>query len=190
MAATIIESARVFSEVFSSMKTNRRNADQIGALLAGYWSLISDEAATPEDARIIVNDIDLDGVTPEADSNDEAQFLSHLMAKRIRCDVTDRAGHAMTVERTISELVDNAANNYDGGSDAGLQRHGMRCLEDGLFIASQHPGMADLLDDTQWAADWKRFVSRIPDAVKDHQRLCGKTYRGHKINYTYVFGAE
>jgi len=190
MAATIIKSARVFSEVFCAMKTNRRNADQIGALLAGYWSLVSDEPATPEDARIIVNDIDLDGVTPEADSNDEAQFLSHLMAKRIRCDVADRAGHTTTVERTISELINTAVNFYDAGEDAGLQRHGMRCLEDGLFIASQHPGLADLLDDTQWSADWKRFVGRVPGAVKDSQRLCNKVYRGHKIDYNSVFGAE
>jgi hypothetical protein len=96
----------------------------------------------------------------------------------------------MTVERTISELVDNAVNHHDGGGDAALQRHGMRCLEDGLFIAGQHPGMADLLDDTQWGADWKRFVGRIPEAVKTSQRLCGKMYRGHKINYSAVFGAD
>lgn len=190
MAATIIKSARVFSEWFTSSKMNRRNADQLGALFAGYWSLVSDDAATQEDARIIANDLDFDGVTPEADSNDEAQFLSHLMAKRVRCDVLDSGGHRMAVERTISELVDSAVNYNTGGEDSALQRHGMRCLPDGLFIASQHPGLADLLDDTQWSADWKRFVSRVPGAVKDAQRLCGKTYRGHKIHYTYIFGAD
>jgi hypothetical protein len=188
MAPAILKSARVFSEAFAASKTNRRNADQIGALLAGYWSLMSDEPATAEDARVIVNDLDLDGVTPESDSNDEAQFLSYLMAKRVRCEITDRAGHASTVERTIGELIDTAINKHDCGEDATLQRHGLRCLEDGLFIANQHPGLADLLSDTQWGADWKRFAGRVPGAVIESARLCGVTHRGRKINYSYVFG--
>lgn len=188
MAPVILKSAEVFSEAFAASKTNRRNADQIGALLAGYWSLQSDESATAEDARIIVNDIDLDGVTPESDSNDEAQFLSYLMAKRVRCEVRDPSGHASTTERTIAELIHTATNEHDRGEDATLQRYGLRCLEDGLFIANQHPGLTDLLSDTQWGVDWKRFAGRVPGAVVDARRLCGVMHRGRKIGYSHVFG--
>lgn len=188
MAPVILKSARVFSEAFAASKTNRRNADQIGALLAGYWSLVSDDAATDEDARIIVNDIDLDGVTPEGDSNDEAQFLSYLMAKRVRCEVRDSTGHATTAERTVVELITTAIYQHDRGEDATLQRYGMKCLEDGLFIANQHPGLAELLCDTQWGADWKRFAGRVPGAVTTTARLCGAVHRGKKINYNYAFG--
>ena len=185
-ASAIRASAHTFAGALVQ-GTNRRNADQIGALLAGYWSYRSDEPATEEDARVICNDYDVDAVLPAEDGADEQQLLDYLMRRVVRCELRDYAGNTHQVNRTVQELV-NGATSDDRGEEQNLQRLGLRIISGrGLFISNKNPELSKLLCDTQWGNDWNQFTRRL-DGVDPRAtaRINGATVRGVLLPFTLV----
>lgn len=202
-APMIREACTLFAEYLAATKTSRRNADQLGALLGGWWSLTHDVAPTEDDIRESLRDFELDDLQPDAaDTNDEEQLLRYLIQRKVRCDLPGRVTRgdprnwaAMDLDMrmtdaTIGELIDNAANG-EGAikeySDAVLQRHGMRAIKSGLFISNKHAELQTLLNGTQWAADWGQYVRRLTKTKPDTQRLVGFVTKGNTVNYELIF---
>lgn len=183
MANTIRQNATIFIDALTANRATKRNADQIGTLWAGWWSLTSDEPVTEYDARMMACEYDLDAVLPDESVSDEQQFLDYLMALSIRCEI-----RGATVFRAIREIV-NGSIDGEAGMDDALQRVGLRCLGDngGLFISSSHTELARLLRGTQWHTDWNRFARRLDGVTQETIcRIHRRPTRGVTVPYALI----
>lgn len=189
MAPVIRENCRRFVEALAATRTTRRNADQLGTLLGGWWSLRSDAPPTDEDVRWIVQEYDIDAVLPDESTSDEMQFIEYLMGSVVRCELRDVQNKSYNTTRSIRELIIGSIENENGASRA-LQRYGMRCMEsgEGLFIASANTELARILRGTQWAHDWNRFTRRL-NGVTHHAiaRVQKAPARGVVLPYSVIF---
>lgn len=168
MLAVIRDNAETFARAVSAHLGSRRAGDQLGALLAGAYSLhstqtISMDAATAYVARHQWTDTPIED---PADS-DEFRLLAHLMQHRVRVGSGNRA----PFETTIGMLIQ--ASSRSGGvvpceqADAALRLVGIRyeVFPAGFYVANRHPDLAGVFHETPWSAGWHRTLSRIPTAT-------------------------
>lgn len=175
---SLIDVYRKSIDVFESSIADRyyaRFAQQYAPIFAGYWILNSDRVVTKFEADDYVESIDLSReVSDIKDQNDEQEALSILMHSKVRCgDMGDRA---------ILEII-AGAKSYDATADQFhnyLQRYGMRITDDGLlFVASRHPELSRIFDNTRFQVNWNYSLSRLPGARNGSTaRLLGKTAKG------------
>jgi putative DNA primase/helicase len=171
MAKVIRENAETFAIAVSQALGSRRTGDQLGTLLAGYWSLWRDDAVTLADAAEYAWSLHLNALAPDPESQDEHRCLAHLLEQTLRVDVPNKA----PLERSIGELIDAAGDGKDSDgrasdvphdiADATLRRHGIRVTTDGLSISNTHSAIARLLAGTPWAGKWNVFLRRLPGAT-------------------------
>ncbi len=188
--------AETFAIAIASTSGTRRAGDQLGALLAGAWSLWSDTEPTLEQAVDYVSTMGLASLTPSEEGRDELACLTHLLEQRVRVEVSDRAA----VERTIGELVEAAEDGVNMPSVTAantLERHGLKWHKDGLVISMTHSGVAGLLRDTPWATGWGTFLRRVDGAIYENKafKFAGAVTKGvvipwgilaHDTNATYA----
>lgn len=169
-AKAIRANALTFSAAAVAFTGDKRSADQVGALLAGAFSLTSNKEVTREYASEWMAKQDWTGFKSEDIDNDENQCLSHLFASSIRFELAGRA-----VTRSIAEAV-QAAQLSTATDDqlrervevkSALQRHGIKIKDGRAYIANKHPALERLFADTPWAgAKWRQQFER----VEGHQR--------------------
>lgn len=162
LAVVIRKNAETFAVVITHITGDRRLGDQVGHLLAGYWSLLHDSEIHLDDAIKYVKEFGFTALSPREDTKDELQLLYFLMDQRVRTDLYKQPN----VERSIAELVKLAANNEDDYADAALCRYGMRIKDkkEGLWISMSHDGIAQFLKNTAWVNNWGVFLKRIDGA--------------------------
>lgn len=188
MASVIRQSAEVFINALTANRATKRNADQIGTLWAGWWSLTSDSPATEEDAKYLAMDYDIEAVTPDESTSDEMQFLEYLMSMVIQCETRAPDGKPVNSRRAIRDII-NRCIDGESGMDEALQRIGLRCLDGngGLFIASSNTELSKLLRGTQWSNDWNRFARRIEGVTRESVcRIHRKITRGVSVPYGLI----
>ena len=171
MASTIRANALVFAKAVAAVMGEQRAGDQIGTLLAGAYSLTSDNLVTFEQATAWVQKQDWEEMKGEVQGqSDEAAMLNHLLQQTVRFQ-TDN----MTSERTIGELAD-MVRRFEPGYDFAaktLGRLGMRVSDGGLLVSNTADGIKKLLKNTQWSVNWSKILKRLPDA-----KIAGVTYFG------------
>ena len=156
----------------------RRLGDQLGAMLAGAYSLRSDGLCSPQEAEEWLEAQDW-GDTAKTDEKDEERLLATLMAHRIRVQTIQETspGHPVTVtlDMTLERLV-GAAVGYDAAipsalAAAELRNYGMRTMTpEGnvvpthLLVSTNHPALAKILSDTPWQRQWSRALLRLTGA--------------------------
>lgn len=164
MIPTIRANARVFSAAGAAEFKDQRAGDQIGALLAGAYSLYSDKPITPEQATEYISKQDWADQKQSNSDTDEMQLINHIKQHMLR--VEPRLGTAST--RPIGELFLIAATITDQDSisaaDANdtLSRNGIKLDGLRIVIASKHTSVANILKGTQWARNWASTLRRIP----------------------------
>lgn len=154
MVQTILANYDAFSKAVAAV-INQRAGQQYGMLLAGYWSLVSDEAATRDDARELVAQLDFLEEKTDADLTDETECIQRIMSWKIQI----RAG-ASVVDRSIMEVV-------SGGSETernALLLYGIRLESGTMIVANKHPELSKIFAGTRWAADWTKSLRRLPGA--------------------------
>ena len=171
MAATIRANALVFAKAVAAVMGEQRAGDQIGTLLAGAYSLVSDNLITFEKAAEWVQKHDWDETREEVQGqSDEQMLLNHLLQQ-----VTRFQTEMTTTERTIGELVDIVRRFEPGHEHATktLGRIGLRWSDDGLLVSNTADGVKRLLKGTPWSVNWSKVLKRIEGA-----RPAGVTYFG------------
>lgn len=171
LAKVIRRNAETFALAVTQTLSSRRTGDQLGTLLAGAWSLWSDDEITLDRAIEYVHGLPLRDVLPVDDSQDESRCLSYLLERRVRFD---HEGHA---DRTIGELVELAINPTSpavgAAADATLKRYGLRADNPvGLILSTNHSAIGEMLQNTPWATGWSVFLRRL-----DGAEACGKNIR-------------
>ncbi|PHS13445.1 MAG: hypothetical protein COA78_06830 [Blastopirellula sp.] len=178
----IRENAEVLAKAAAEHIGNQRAGDQLGALLAGAYSLRSDAIMTLEDARKWVESYDWGLDQDEKQDSDEYQLLNELLHAQIRVD-TQRG----VKTRAISELVGtvNNGDDYDVNqveAEQSLARYGIRVIEGRLVISESHPEIRKILSDSPWAQGWARILERIKGAEKKAGcRFAGVNHRAVSI---------
>jgi putative DNA primase/helicase len=181
----IRESARVFAKVAAEHIGNQRAGDQLGALLAGAWSLRSSEAVTLAEAREYVTGQDWGMDGDESADSDEVMLIQELLQAQVRLD-TEKGNKV----RSISELVQKfdpraTVTDYEVTvEDAAfaLARHGVKVNDGWLIVSESHQEIRKILRDTPWAGGWGRILERIQGAEqKPAIRFAGVRNRAIQI---------
>jgi putative DNA primase/helicase len=158
-----LDNAKTFSKAVAVHLGNSRIGDQVGVLLAGAFSEISDKRVSPEAARKWVEEQDWTGITSADAIPDERRLLNHLMQRRVRLDLGDNKFQDMT----MGELVKIASGAQDaplmaGVADKELRRHGLKSENGGIWISNTHTALKKHLEGTPWSSQWARSLRRLP----------------------------
>jgi putative DNA primase/helicase len=164
---TILANVKTFSMAVAAEIGEQRAGDQIGVLLAGAYSLTSDDVITYEKAVEFVKSKEWEEEKLEVE-NDEHRLLSFILEQMVRIE-TERGA----VERTVGELVLYAMNLKTGGyaltdthSQERLKRIGIRVDSKKalLFISNSDSNMLKLLASTNWSPNHNKILERLPGA--------------------------
>ncbi len=160
---TIRANAETFAHAVALRLGSRRAGDQLGALLAGAYSLHSDGRITPEQAADYVARQAWDATTAETEP-DETRLLAHLTQHRLRV----AWGNGGATEATVGALIEAALGRDEripaDAAERTLRETGMRTDPGGLFVSNTHPALAAILKGTPWHAQWGRALVRLPGA--------------------------
>ena len=163
MAPVIRANALVFAKAVAAVMGEQRAGDQLGTLLAGAYSLTSDETVTFEQATEWVNQHDWGDQKDEVHGqSDEAALLAFLMQQKQRVNTT-----AGPRDLTIGELVDLARGvDYTENDIANkeLMRNGIKVEGDGICISNTADGIKRMLAKTPWSVNWSKVLRRLPGA--------------------------
>ena len=160
-----------FSIAVGNFLRDQRKGDQMGAMLAGAYLLVSDDLVTIEQAEQWVAEQVWDDIVAGKESSDEERLMAKLMESRIMV----RDGK-YNIERNLAELIENASlrtTDVDVTKETAesiLNRIGIRTgyVEEELcvFFSNSHSGIRELLEDSPWVANWGRTLLRIDGAAK------------------------
>jgi len=157
----IRQNAEIFSDVGSIVFGSRRIGDQIGAMLAGAYSLHADDVVAPEFAKKWLDNQDWSDHTVLDAEPDERRFISTLLQEVVKVDMN---GHAR--EATIGECIQSARNEISSPFEDVIRRMGIRPTRTGVLISTTHKALRHILRDTPWSAGWRRQLLALPGATK------------------------
>jgi putative DNA primase/helicase len=162
----IRQNIKTFATAAAKRFGSQRDGDQYGTLLAGCWSLMSTEVATPEQAQETIDSFDW-SEHREHNETDEAQgALGALMSALIP---------HQGARYSVGELIAAAAGPEVGvvtksDADALLGRHGMRVRETVVLVANKSEQLRSLVSGTPFEADLRGALLRVKGATRnDHK---------------------
>jgi putative DNA primase/helicase len=166
MLPVIQKNIEVFASVAAKRFGSQREGDQYGTLLAGCWSLMCSDEATPEQADEMIEGFDW-SEHRENNETDEAQgALGTLMSALIQ---------HQGARYSVGELVKASAGPEVGvvtksDADALLGRHGMKVRETVLLIANKSEQLRSLVSGTPFEADLRGALLRIKGATRNEHK--------------------
>lgn len=179
MIPVIRENAKTFSTAVAMKMGSQRIGDQIGTLLAGYWAMVDDDIFTLEDAKAIVDRINLEEAQEAEQVSDEENCLSRIMQRKVRVD-----GMTGSVDRSIGELISNALGNDTVAITVSmardiLPRYGIKVEGGRVLISNSHNEVETSLYNTPWQGNWARILQRLDGAEKGNgvSRFAGSPTR-------------
>ncbi len=188
--------AETFAVAGAQVLGTRRLGDQLGALLAGAYSLTSKSEISLEDAEKWMRAQAWDEEQEVFEDRDETKCLRTILQHVVRVNVPDGSRSATVRERTIGELV-AAAAGADTDPDSipvsvlrdTLLRMGIRTEVGFLHIANNHGAIAKILALTPWATNWSRILRRVDGAkAGPPERFAGPPDRVTIIPLYKAFG--
>jgi putative DNA primase/helicase len=159
--------AETFATAIASHLGNRRLGDQLGALLAGAYSLHSTGLISAPDALAYVRREEWADQAPDTDEKDEFRLLRFLMASKLRIGASE-----MPVSRLLEAV--QALEQAEGlptpeVADRALREAGIKYAprenRHGVYVSNNHPSLKAMLRGTDWHSAWSRSLARIPGSV-------------------------
>lgn len=180
----IRENAKVFAKAAAEHIGNQRAGDQLGALLAGAWSLGSSDVVSAQDAKEYVEGQDWGLDVDDAIDSDEMTLMNEILSAKVEIEVEG----GMRRNRTVAEIIDKTTGESrdfeyteENGENA-LARIGIRCKEDAVIVSESHPKLRSILKETPWGGGWADVLGRIPGAARmTAYRFAGMRTRAVKI---------
>jgi len=166
----LLANISVFISVFSKKLGSKRAGDQVGTLLAGAYSLVSDKRVTYDFVDEWVSNQDWNWSELTGGGSDADALVQHIMAARVRYD-----HDGMGRESSIGELIWRASTPGALGSDdaaRGLGGVGVKVDGDRIVISNTASPLKRILNDTPWGV-WKRTLGDYEGAEG-----VGQTYFG------------
>lgn len=191
MLTTILKNAKIFSSAAVAHLGEQRTGDQLGILLAGAYSLVSDGIVSYEAALKWVQERNWDEEKSLASSRDEVALINHLLEYQVRVET-----RAATVGRTVGELVLCAMNMITAENDIPpghanevLRRMGMKVKDDYLYVSNSDANIQKILQYSKWPSNHSKILERLEGAEKvDSQRFsAGVATRAVRIPKETIF---
>lgn len=161
-----LASLGVLKAALGRMGCSPRQADQPGALMAGWWTLDSDQVITGSEANGLIEECRWaiqTAVDAEADTGPQ-RCLNHLLASQP--DVWG-GGSRPTVGQLLQEAL------WASGDKAPLEAIGLRIVKGadglpaGVLVANRFPGLERLYAGSPWAGSrWAHDLARLAGAEK------------------------
>jgi putative DNA primase/helicase len=164
MVPTILKNTVTFANAVAAVIGEQRTGDQLGALLAGAYSLHSSKEVTYDEAVEWVKSKDWSEERGLDKTRDEHALFSHLMEQITRVDGTG------SVERNIGELILIASDRmYDQAvttemASGRLKRVGIKVEHDAIVISNSSDGIKKFLASTPWSKNHNKILMRIEGA--------------------------
>jgi putative DNA primase/helicase len=183
----ITRNVDTFSRVAARKLFKRRDADQLGALLAGAWGLTSRELATEEDAAQRLAHIDWAGLRADSIGDEGERVLQTITRQRVR--------DTNNCEQVVAQLIATAAGAAvipAEAADLVLQAHGLRVMrrDSGwkLLVAKSHEAVRTLAKGSGFESDPWRQLARIPGAhmSKQKEKLEKVRFAGNPCRYVEI----
>jgi len=189
----ILKNAKTFSNAAAAELDNQRTGDQLGALLAGAYSLTSNKIISFEDARDWIKERDWSEERMAENSRDEIKALNKIMGAEVSVE-TMYGKHT----RTIGELVLNARGDAMPAEDyminqqlaqTTLKRIGFKIEGKMLLISDTSDFIAKALAQTAYAKNYHTMLIRIVGASKVDKSTFGSfiATRATKIDTRVIF---
>lgn len=164
MMPVILKNIEVFCRVAAHHFGSQREGDQLGTLLSGAWSMGSDEVATDEQARAMIDSYDWKEHTEDHDQDDAERALGDVLDAKIRVGTIG--------ELSVYELIRECSTPHRLGTlqskdaDAALRRHGIRVeIKDGvLLFGTSVKTLKELVVKSSYATDLRGQLLRLPGA--------------------------
>jgi len=163
---TIRQSIKVLTRATAEAFDSQRLGDQYGTLLAGAWSLQSDQVITRDQSWALIEQNNWEPYSQSTEIPDEQRCLQCILQHQIRVEADK------VVTRTIGELVElSLAYSSDIAitkhlADATLGRNGIKAEDGRVVISNTANAIAAILADTPWSNCWPTVLARLPGAAK------------------------
>ena len=192
---TILRNAKVFSNAASIVLNNQRTGDQLGIILAAYYSLTSESEISLESATKWMIEQDLSEEKLANESRDEIKLINHLMS----CDTEVETPYGK-VKRTIGELViigrgdfisDEESSRISADlSNATLKRLGMKTSGVYLIISDNSEKIRKFLENTSYSRNYHTILRRVESSEKMNNTTFGSFIKSNavKIDTRLIFG--
>lgn len=165
-AATTRANAVMFAEVAASFLGDQRAGDQMGALLAGAWSLEFDRLVSVDDARGWMARQNWEVFKSQSSDTDETACINHLMAAIVS---VDGGSTRKSIQELVSMAFENLLPSIIRTEEEDLIRHGIRLDKKNytMQIANNHPQLEAIFRDTAWSGQkWKNQLKRLSGAIE------------------------
>lgn len=185
MAATIRANARAFAAAAATVLGEQRAGDQIGALLAGAYSLTSDKAVTAVEAEAWVSAQDWTAQRDEVQSqSDEGALWQHIIEQRIRVNGGHEFSVGQLIERAVTPAEHDAIVTQPTARET-LASYGLKVTDDGaaMLVSNNHAQIKRLMAGTPWPVNWGKVLQRLPgaEAYAKAVYFCGSTSKAVRI---------
>ena len=192
---TILKNAKTFANAASIATGNQRTGDQLGILLSGYHSLISEREISFKEATTIVDTLNLSEEKLANETRDEIKLLNHLMD----CEVSVEGVYG-PIKRTLGELViiargdivsqrESAKINEDLANDT-LKRLGIKVQNYCLYFSVSSEKIRGLLTNTSYVRNYHTILRRVETAEMKSNTTFGSYTKTNavKIDTRVIFG--
>lgn len=188
-AQTICLNAKMFARAIAGKLGDQRIGDQLGALLAGAFSLTSTKELTYEAACEWVEKQDWTPYEANSADLDEVRALSWLMDKQIRFEADDKVYQRSVGELLTKYYADDTRSDEADNISRNLMRAGIRCERDSLCVSNHHPELRKLFSETPWADKWKDQLARVAGAHHvPGVRIGASTHRAVRLPVSVIKG--
>lgn len=168
MLPTIMANIRTFTKAAAVVLGDQAVGDQLGAMLAGAYSLTSKSEVSYEDAVAWVSARDW-SQEMASQTRDEMELLNLLLDQSI--EVQD-ATSGVKYRRTVAEMVEVAAgrNMHDpsgitpASAEANLRRLGIKVEDGAMIVSNSAPQIKNWLKGTAFAINHNKILVRVNGA--------------------------
>jgi len=177
----ILRNVETLSTYITGIVNEARLGEQYGTLLAGAYSLYSEEKITPK--------IALEWLKKFGDWTAERQTASEsddvTITTRILDEVITISTGSGIKRKTVSELIQSCTGLFLPEVDEDLQRIGVRYAAGKVVIAYNHKAIMRILHGTGYELNYHKILLRIDEAESVRMYFSGRQSRAVAIPIEY-----
>lgn len=191
----ILTNAKTFANAAASELDNQRAGDQLGALLAGAYSLTSEKLISMDEAKKWIKERDWSEEKLAESTRDEIKVINKIMDGEM---IIETQFGKMT--RTVGEIVLIARGDVVDQQEMllisvdlakkSLRRIGIKIEGFSVVISDSSEYISKLLQNTAYARNYQTILTRVDGAFKTEPTTfaSGIKSRATKIDTRFIFG--
>lgn len=162
---TIKTNAKIFAQEAALYFGSRRQGDQLGAVLAGLYSLHSTGIVTAQAARDFIHSREWPQQKELIDDSSHTRLWKFMQEIELKVDTVKGVK-----TRTVSEMIATCGGKYDeeiskAAADSELRRKGFR-VEDGfVWVSNTNSWIDNRLKATEWPGKWAHTLKCVAGAM-------------------------